>query len=80
MIISGFYIFQITGSATQGFKISVQEKKISELKLAQETLREKVNALENLDSLKSRAEELGLAPVGKVEYLEVEGRGVAMKK
>ena len=74
----GFYIFQITSSVADGFKISDQEKKLNQLKLANERMTDQVSKFEDLGYIKGKAVELGLVSVEKVEYLEVDG-GVALK-
>lgn len=78
-LVSGFYIFNITSTATHGFKVSEYENKIAELKLANQDLKEKVDNFENLDYIKSKADELGLVSVSEVEYLDVDDIGVALK-
>ena len=77
-LVSGFYVFQITSTATYGFGISEQEKKISHLKLIKESLSSKTNNFEDLSYIQQKADELGLVMMEEVEYLEVNG-GVALK-
>ncbi len=78
---TGFFcIFQTTSSVTAGIKNYSQTEKINELKLANELLNEKINSLENLDSIKNRAKELGLVAVAQVEYLENQNNEVALVK
>lgn len=74
-----FYIFQITSQATGGFKISAQQDKIRELKLANEKLANQVNNFEDLNHIKDQAIELGLVPVNNIEYLEVSHSGMAVR-
>jgi len=79
VLASGFYLLQITASSTSGFKVSEYEQDIFELKLANQDLRERVNTFENLDYIKDKANQLGLAVVENVEYLDVDSKGVVMK-
>jgi len=78
-LLSCFYIFNITSSATHGFKVSDYGDIINELKLANQDLKDKVNDFENLDYIKTKSVELGLVPVSDVDYLEVASKGVALK-
>lgn len=75
----GFYVVQVTSTATSGFKISEQKQSIEELKLANEILAEKINKLENLDNIKEEADKLGLAKVEHVEYLDLNTSGFALR-
>ncbi len=75
----GVYVVQTTSSATAGFKISEKQSQIEELKLANQTLQEKVNQLENLDNIKQQAAELGLAQINTIEYLDLSASDFALK-
>lgn len=75
----GVYVVQTTSSATAGFKISDKQAQIEELKLANQSLQEKVNQLENLDNIKQQAAELGLAQVNTIEYLDLSASDFALK-
>ncbi len=75
----GFYIFNITSTATAGFKISAYRQRIADLKLANENLKNKIDNFENLSYLKDKSNELGLVPVEEVEYLKAPSEGVALK-
>ncbi|MFC1622506.1 hypothetical protein ACFL1Y_00730 [Patescibacteria group bacterium] len=77
--IATFYVFNITSSATAGFKISEQKKKVTELKLQNENLKEKANNLGDLKNLQEKADILGLIKISSVEYLDLSDTGVAMK-
>ena len=75
----GFYVVQVTSSATSGFKISEQKEKIKELKLANQPLKGRINKLENLDNIKNKASQLGLVSVNKIEYLDLNTNGFALR-
>jgi len=78
--LSFFYIFNITSSATSGFKISEQEQKVFELKLANESLRNKIQSYEDLEYVRKKATDLGLVIAQQINYLEVLSSGVAALK
>jgi len=74
-----FYLVRVTSAVTHGFTISVQENQIKDLKLTNQVLKEKVNTLKNLSVLQERALANGLTVAGKVEYLSIKDKGVAVK-
>lgn len=78
-IAAGFYVFNITAASTAGFKISDKQDKITELKLANESLKERTEALGSLDYIKNKANELGLVNSAQTSFLEDNSTGVAMK-
>ncbi len=73
------YVYKVTSAATQGFKVSEKERELSVLSLKNEELKQKINHFENMDVVESRAKELGLVEVGKVEHLHILDTNVAMK-
>lgn len=74
-----FYLIQITSNVTFGFKISEQEQKIYDLKLTNQNLAERLNKIEDLNSVREKALAMGLVDAGEIEYLDISDTGVAMK-
>lgn len=80
VLVSVFYIFNITANSTNGFKISELENKIDALKLVNQDLKTQINLLDNPALLKDKAENAGLVMAGKVEYLNFNDQGVALNR
>ncbi len=80
LITAGFYVYLITSSATNGFRISEQQVKLNELKIINQELTAQFNNLDNLANIKAKAGEMGLVAADKIEYLEMDDKGVAVNK
>lgn len=71
IILSIFYIFQISSVVSESYQVQKYQKKINELAEENKFLEInsiKVNSLENIDG---RIQELGFERVGKIHYIQV---------
>lgn len=74
-----FYLVQINLTTTKNFQVKDLDRKIENLKETKKKLEIKSAGLRSTSLLVDKSEELGLVPVGKVDYLTIQDSTFAVK-
>lgn len=78
-LLSGFfYLYQVNGLATKGFKIKEAENKIKELKKEGKKLEIRETELRSMYTIEKETQDLNLVNSSNVSYVEINGP-IAMK-
>ncbi len=80
IVLSCFYIVQISFAMSKGYALRDVEKKIDRLKTETMTLQDKVATLSSMQALNTRATELGFVPVDRLEYVTPAASAFALAK
>lgn len=74
-----FYLIQVNGMATLGFKLENLETRAQELERMNKKLESSVAELKSLSHIREVTQGLGMVEVGIVEYISTDDISVAIK-
>jgi hypothetical protein len=73
------YLVQVNKTISRGYQIRDAERRVMQLRTETRSNQIKLSEIEAMGNLTSQAHDLGLVPVGRVEYVERSTSGVAMR-
>ena len=74
-----YFVISINDISIKGMVLSDLKSRVKQLQSQNETIEQKVTALQSYENISRRAEELKMVKVDKIDYISVSGEAVARK-
>lgn len=78
LVCSVAYVVQVNLASAKNYELRDQQKRIDQLKTETMNMQDKIVTLSSMQSLNARAEQLGFAPIDRLEFVSAAGKTTAL--